>query len=117
PAQAIDAARAARAGPHHASRTRSFWQRPDERPRTSAQRPTAGEVAAILRRLLGAARAPEVEAERPFRGLSACCDEGPVRTWNGTGQLRRSRRTIRPLIRQDEQNGHALLRVIRHQDG
>jgi len=34
----------------------------------------------------------------------------------GSGQIRRSRRTIGPLVCQNEQNRHTFLRVIRHQD-
>jgi hypothetical protein len=34
----------------------------------------------------------------------------------GSGHIRRSRRTIGPLVCQNEQNRHTFLRVIRHQD-
>ena len=35
----------------------------------------------------------------------------------GSGHFRWSRRAIRPLIRQNEQNRHTFFRVIRHHDG
>ena len=49
---------------------------------------------------------------------ASACEMSRVKTVGcGSGHILRSRRTIRPLIRQDEQNSHTFLRVIRHHHG
>ncbi len=53
------------------------------------------------------ALAPAASAYETSRLKTAGC---------GSGHIRRSRRTIGPLVCQDEQNRHTFLRVIPHDD-